>query len=501
MTRSPLTCLLPLCFCLLAVGCVTTEVDPAENNPNLNNRVQPDIGLPDFGTDAGEDLLDDATPEDASADTRGEDAAEDDSDDSVSLDMSADAAQDEEVDQPTLSQCEQDLSVGTQIQIDTSGNVPQYYARTAFDGKGVWVTYARRRAQGASHLDIYASHYNCGGVQDVAPVLLSTTQGTTSHMQPIVTVSDERAMFTWLSEDRSTNTWSVRMRTLDPSGAPTTNASFDVTPKAGNGQNISQLIWELDAAPLSGGKQVLTASYYDMAAGAFQVVANRVGFDGALIGGNMFPKIDKAVSQGDPTVGTDDQDNVYIAYTRATKQGPSPANEGDIVYTRFLTGADTPESPTPFAANPASSDDGHLARYSKDRVPGQELYLSFMTQDNDDILVKDGNINASLSVASFGGGGYDSRPSTAAKAGGGAVAWLKATTSLQNHDLYVAPFGFANNILSKGPFQRISLSDPARTAGDIGTDITHVAGDTYFVTWVEGPSAATTVVKGLFVQF
>lgn len=513
MTRTIHSALFPLLFCLLAAGCVTTEVDPAENNPNPNNRNRPDIGLPDFGGDSSLDDSGDQGIADTTADTA-TDTAADSVEDTTSLDATPDSTSadstpdtntdmvtDEEPDQVTMTECERTLTVGPAIQVDTSGNVPQYYARTAFDGSGVWVTYARRRMAGASFLDIYAARYGCDGVQTVSPTLISTSQAEYSHMQPIVTVSGEQAMFTWMAEERSTNTWSVRMRTMSKMGAPLTRSEIDITPKGGNGQNISQLIWELDAAPLSGGQQVITASYYDVVAGAFQVVANRINTGGGQVGGNMFPKVDKAISQGDPTVGTDDQDNVYIAYTRATIQGSSPANQGDIVYTKFLAGVDTPTSATPFVANPSTSDDGHLARYSKDRAPGGELYLSFMTQDNDDVMVKDGNINASLSIGTLGGNGYDSRPSTASKVGGGAVAWLKATTSLQNHNLYVAPFDFTNNVINTGNVKQISLSAPARSAGDIGTDITHVVGNTYFVTWTEGQTAGNTLVKGQFVQF
>ena len=129
------------------------------------------------------------------------------------------------------------------------------------------------------------------------------------------------------------------------------------------------------------------------------------------------------------------------------------------------------------------------------------MYLAFQTDQNNNILIKDGAFGAPLSFGEAGQSGRaDLRPNVAARMGGGAMAWLRADPSPTKNLLFAQPFNKSAGQISMGSAKQIPIGQPVRAAGNYGASISHISGTTYFISWSEGSTNSDATLKGRFVD-
>lgn len=503
MNTSALTLLAPLaCIALVfSTGCPSSDIDEPTPNPTpkTNNRQQPDIGLPDMADMTN----DDGGNVDMNGDMVGDIASDmTQTEDMNTMDMSTEDMQDMPEDMPQAQGCRDIIKYNTTFELDNSGVIPHYYGRAAYDGTGVWMTYVRPQSATVRDMNVYALKLNCDGTIAV-PSFQVNSISNSKDMHSSIAIGESSVFIAWTKE-QDNNVHHVYMRAFAFDGTPHTSSAKNVTPlDVDNTNNISKLIWETDIAALPGDRAVVVASYFADESGSFQTVAQRIDKLGERVGPALFPKKDKGVDQTRPSVAALADGTIYVAYTRAKGAvNGMPAIEPRVVYAKFAPNAVSPDPAGPFPANPGSVAQNDIGRYSKEQLPSGEVYLAIQTGENNNILVKDGAFGAPLSIATAGDNSrYDHRPSIAAEAGGGAIAWFRANPTPIKNDVYVQSFTNNAGNITLGSINRIPISDFGKPAGNEGANIISLGNGNYFVTWSEGSTSSDAKIKGRFIKF
>lgn len=402
-----------------------------------------------------------------------------------------------------LSGCPGQLVTNKSFALHPSGFEGQLYSRSAFDGEGVWVVYAMREAPEVGTPDIWATRIACDGTALVPPIEIGNLASGIQEAHPAIAVRGKHVYMAWIEDTSSQDR--VMMRSFAIDGTPLQTVPVDITPQQG-GVAISGLFNELDLAALPGDEAAIAVSHYSTPASAFQVSIQRVDSMGNLLGMPMEPIEEKGVSQTRPSITALTDGTIYVSWSRykpADTNAGTPEEPNRVVYTRFAPGASEAESGGPFPAQPGSSTDNQLSRYSKELTSNDRVFLTFQSDStgSNDILIKDGSFGANLTSGFVGNSGYDLRPSVASRRDGlgGAVTWYRANPNPTQNEVHIQRFDLtASGAFQFGPDVKITTANPAHAP--FGPSITYISQNTYFVTWQEGASASRAVVMGRFVD-
>lgn len=487
--------------CLFLSACATDEVQPGEDSNNTKNNVRPslDLSIADMGDKLDMPAVDMKQEPDAAQDMQQppQDMGQDQGP-GEDMNTMEDMATEDMTPAPVT--CAQRLKLDTSFTLDTSGVIPQYYTRTAFDGDQVWVVYARPESATVRTSNVYATKLRCDGSVSIPSFKVNTDTGT-QNREPNIAIGDSSIFISYGKEVNGAQR--VYMRVLDREGNPRGNTEHDITPLAVDGVSpISNTVWESDLAALPMDQAVLTASYGSSEAAAFQVVAQRVNASGQRLEDPIFPKKEKSVDQTRPSITALLDGTIYISWSRyKAAQNGMPEETQRVVYAKFEPKATTADTSGPFPAQPASTAKNEISRYSKERLASDEVYLAFQTDQNNNILLKDGAFGAPLSFGEAGQSGrLDLRPHVTAKLGGGALAWLRADPSPTKSLLFAQAFNKSAGQVSMGSAKQIPTNQPVRAAGNYGVSISHISGTSYFISWSEGSTSSDATLKGRFVD-
>jgi hypothetical protein len=127
------------------------------------------------------------------------------------------------------------------------------------------------------------------------------------------------------------------------------------------------------------------------------------------------------------------------------------------------------------------------------------IYLTYTNEGRSKNKIDLMNIGkAKQPIIDFGGSNVASRPNVAvADDNGGAVSWLVGEPSPAKGQLVLQGFKDKKSAtMRKG--------SPLKVAENVipsaGSGVTHIAEDTYFVTWSEGSRSLQSQIQGRFVQ-
>jgi hypothetical protein len=450
-----------------------------------------DIGGRD-ATDAADTASD--APEDAGDASDATDTADDATDAADATDDAGDATADVT---PAPKGCTGTATVGTNYTLDTTGPAGQFYSRAAFDGDGVWVSYARPESMGAGEEDVYALRVLCDGTTGVGPIQVNTSAAGIRDYHPSVDVQDGTVYVAWTTEDPSTGVKTVSYRTYQTDGTPIMTASADVTPQSTDGSPISEMIWETDVAGLPDGGAIVVASYgSERTDYGFQVVVQHVDVNGNLVGSAVDAYSTTQADQKTPMVAARSLSDVWVSWTRS-EGFAGPAN---VVYRTIDMTNPQQVAPSAVASNQTMSP-GAPAPFGEPLASSGEVFVAHNAASYGVRLTSLGTATAS-DIQASPSGGYHLRPSIATGPGGGMLAWYKADPSPVTNAVIVQPFTYSAAAgVSAGAEKTVPLNDPSHAArAPYGPSIVHVGGDIYFVMWSEGPQANQSRLVGRFVQ-
>jgi hypothetical protein len=500
----------------LAMGAGCSDDAVGTNNGGQNN---PRNGVPDTSLDGlsstdGGDTTPDAADTTAAPDT-GDSGATDATDSSAATDTvddvtdaadmsdttdtanTADTADTAPDASPVPKGCTATATVGVTYPLDTNGPDGQLYARAAFDGDGVWLSYTRRESAGAGDEDVYAVRILCDGTIGVGPVKVNTTGAGVRDYDPSVDVRDEKVYVAWITEDPSTGNKSISYRTYNVDGTPIMSAPADVTPQNADGSAISELIWETDVAGLPDGGAIVVASYSSEESDyGFQVIVQQVDENGNRVGAPVNPYSNKMADQTTPMVAADTLTKVWVSWTRSEGfSGPH-----DVVYRSIDMTNPQQATPTKVASNQTTNPSAP-APFGEPLADSGEVFVAHTSAAYGARLASLGTATAS-DIQASPSGGFHLRPSIATGPGGGMLAWYEANSTPIANKVIVQPFSYnASTGVSAGSTLTIPLSNPNDAARPpYGPSIVHTGGGIYFVSWNEGPSAGEARLMGRFIQ-
>ena len=461
-----------------ADGAVDSRADALSSDQNAGIDAGRDAETGDLAQDSGGGEDDGTTEEDSGDDLGGQDSG------------------------PVAQTCMNRAVMNQTFAAHTGGFDGQLYSRAAYDGRGIWVVFAMRETAETGTTDIWATRLDCDGSALLAPFKVSDPVIGVLEVYPVIAQRDGAIFIAWVEDTSSTD--QVKMRAFDADGSPRQSAAMAITPSVG-GAPVSGLLKEIDIAAVSSDEAALSATFYSLTDGNDQIAVQRFRDDGTLLGEAFQPVQEKNVQQSKPSITALNDGTLHVAWTRYKPADPSTgaaAQPHRVVSTRIAPGALVADLGGPFAADPASTLDNQLGRYSKEITAQDRVYLAFQSDStgSNDILLKREAFGPSLSVASVGNSGFDLRPSVSAREDGlsGAVTWFRVLSSISQGEIHVQRFdASATGQLSFGADMTIPTIDPARAP--YGPTITHLFGDVYFVGWQEGPSASKARVMGRLI--
>ena len=384
------------------------------------------------------------------------------------------------------------------ITVDAQGRSGQFYSSAAFDGNATWVVYNRPESETVDDEAMFVARIACDGTFDVEPLQISESSSDRRNYHPAIVAHDGRVHVVWVSQPNDANPKAIKYMWFRADGTPGLIEPADVTP-TGQFDPVSETIWELDIAAYSTGATVVAS-----AGGAeWQAVAQRFGFDGLRVGPAFYPFPNKGVNQTRPTITARPDGELFIAWTRyvpADTVMGTPEDPDRTVMVSIPAGATEAEQTAPFPAAPLSGKNT-ISRFAKDPGPDGELFLAFQVQTDTTatIAVRDGSRFDTVTNTTVGTQGYiNFRPSVAASADGGAVAWFRYRASPINNEVVIQGFTSENGGFANLP--AVDVPVEAKAIPPNGPGLAQVSGSTYAVTWSDGETAPQARVKLRFVN-
>lgn len=389
--------------------------------------------------------------------------------------------------------CTDGAQIDVTFDIDPGEFAGQFYARTAWDGRGAWVVYNRPDSSGPeTPEEIFAARIGCDGEVEHGPLRLSTANGARNYM-PIVASRGGITHVAWVQQGANPDT--ILLQLLSDDGTVVLSEPADITPTVA-GEPVSGLVWEPDLAVWEDGTGVVAVSAG--AFGAFQIVLQRYDESGVASGDAITPYPEASVDQKRPTLAADPDGTLFLGWTRykpEDAEAGTPEEPERVVLTSIPAGANMVFPASPLPARPLTTPNP-IARYAREPGPTGAFFLAFQVTEasRQDILVRDGSDFQTAAVGAFGSMGYANfRPSIAAGKAGGVLAWYRYNQTPLQNDVMVHPFDF-NGEFAPGAEQTIETDTPG--VPPYGPDITWAGGNLYFVVWGEGSIAPEARVKG-----
>jgi hypothetical protein len=201
---------------------------------------------------------------------------------------------------------------------DADGPDTQIHGSGAFDGDKIWMAWSR--PDDMSLFDIYLAAFSCDGSVAVAP--FEITQADDNELNPILSVSGDRLMVAWTSDNSTgVDNLDIRYRLFDLEGAPMGNvvelaANRQGVPVTGNALNP-------DLAATADG-WILGGIWGHQDAPAFQGFVVALDQDGAVQGEAEDLALDTAATQTHVAVAAEGS-AVHLAWQEETAMSTAPS--------------------------------------------------------------------------------------------------------------------------------------------------------------------------------
>jgi DNA uptake protein ComE-like DNA-binding protein len=401
-----------------------------------------------------------------------------------------------------LSQaCLNRIEAGETFSLDPSSPRGHLYESAIFDNKsGVWVTYTRP-TQTSDNSAVFAAKIECNGKIKIGPKKISEADSGRAY-GVAADVAGEYLYLAWNTETiAGGNTQTAQMQILHTgTGKRLFRKAKDVSPEAPNAnESISPTVWQLDVAGLDNGGAVITGSYLTDR-GEPRVFVQRIDKTGNLAGSVLRVDPKKDVRQVKPSITATSETRVYITWQRTEPGDPLVERDDkrsrDVVYRAVdLSNKDMGEVKKAGSFYSSQHSTPQLSSFAEtDRI-----YLTYTNEGRSKNKIDLMNIGkAKQPIIDFGGSNVASRPNVAvADDNGGAVSWLVGEPSPAKGQLVLQGFKDKKSAtMRKG--------SPLKVAENVipsaGSGVTHIAEDTYFVTWSEGSRSLQSQIQGRFVQ-
>jgi len=435
----------------------------------------------------------------------------DDAPDSVSLDAGADAidiadaSQVEDVAQS--SECPVSDGQGV-LEIDRGRVTPQFQARAAFDGAGIWVVYVRTAApspEGSTEQarDIIATRISCAGDVLVAPFAVNETPIHSANPTPSIDIKRDTVYLAWNSKSAwSSPTHQILYRTLSVGGdalmAAEKRVNFNAnTPNA----RVSDSVTESDIVALNQGGALVVGSTFDTA--ERRVFFQRLDDLGESVGPAVPVDLASESFQTRPAISVDSSDHIWVSWQNSS-YGQDSYGPNYTAYRRF--DIDAPEAPSAVELLQISSPKDRRARITKQVPHAEAIYFSAVTDEYGSHRVVLQNAAADTDYLLLGQEAVtNDHPAVVAAADGGAVVWFVRNIRAEvvgEKMLILQPFMRDGEHLRVGAPVEVAalITDVVNGEHRGGPDIVHLGQDDYFVLWHEGSDARKSKVRGRFIK-
>ncbi|TDP77514.1 hypothetical protein [Bradymonas sediminis] len=437
----------------------------------------------------------------------------DDAPDAVSLDTGADgididiadASQAEDVAQASDCQVGDGLGV---LEVDRGRVTPQFQARAAFDGAGIWVVYVRTSAQSPEGSieqarDIIATRISCAGEVLVAPFAVNENPIHVESPTPSIDVKRDTVYLAWNSKSAwSSPAHQIYFRTLSVGGDALMPAERLVnfngsTPNA----RVSDSVTESDIVALNQGGALVVGSTFDMA--ERRVFFQRLDDLGESVGPAVPVDLASDSFQTRPAISVDPSDHVWVSW-QSLSYGQDSYGPNYTAYRSF--DIDAPEAPSAVELLQISSPKDRRARISRQIPHAESVYLASVTDEYGSHRIALLNAATDTDYLLLGQEAVtNDYPAVVSWGGGGAVAWFVRDIRSEELDekvLLLQPFRPDGAHIQVGAPVEVAVlrTDVINGEHRGGPDIVHLGQDDYFVLWHEGSDARKSKVRGRFVK-
>jgi hypothetical protein len=268
--------------------------------------------------------------------------------------------------------CESQIPFDQAITID-SESITQIHGAAVFANDSLWITYNRPRPD---HLfDVYVTQIACDGSTKLEPLRVSTSTAR-NDVEPQILALDDRLVIAWSSDNQTgINNLDIWYRLYNLDGSPMGDETLLQMTR--NGIEEPGNAWMPKLAKHGDGF-VIAGSWGHSATNRFAVFVQRLSRDGQLLGETMDAVLEPETSQLWPSVATDADGALRLAWTRSPDN-----NKGmvDLVYTtRIVANSTIAETPQLVIAAPSSggnlSKDGSLISFSRTNVSGSTVFIA-----------------------------------------------------------------------------------------------------------------------------
>lgn len=349
----------------------------------------------------------------------------------------------------------------------------QIHPEALFDGEAIWVAFSVPEEGDTGLFDIFAVRLGCDGSAVTPPFRVNTTVAP-NDIDPVMAMAGDRVLVAWTSDDGTgVNNLDVRYRLFDADGSPRGDDRILETTRGG--APVPGNVAQPSVVGLSTGGFAVAAVRGLDAAMRFQVFVQRLDADGALDGEAVDGFFEPMVSQGNPSLAEAPDGTLHLAWV-----GGDDADTEQVVLKVVDDGS----------AVPGKAIDGFVAtRGPSLAFCGEDLHLAASAggAGQSDVVVDD---RARAARETLGARGeLDHSPNLVVDGDAVAVAWLRVIGGIRN-GVHVAPLVRGESGLAAGAARELPLVEPS---APYGVALTHVAGDVWFVAWVEGISPAFRV--------
>lgn len=344
------------------------------------------------------------------------------------------------------------------FEVDPQGPDTQIHATSAFDGTTIWVAYSR--PDGGSLFDNYLVGMACDRSLVAGPT--EVTQSDDNELDPVVSVSGDRLIVAWTSDNGTggTSNLDIRYRIYDLAGTPVTDALELAASR--NGMPVTGNALDPALFPTDEGWRMAGAWGHDDAPG-FQAFVVAIDRDGVVQGDAEDADLDPQVGQTRPAVAVDGA-GVHLVWQEDTVMGMFPE-----AWARPPGGAAT------LLASPGARPDV---------APGPWFAWD---GDGSDVVVR----TPAGSDVPLGLAGLVHNPSLAVAEGGAAISWMALVSGIDNR-VQVARLGDTGEL---GPAHALG-TDQVPSVYPI--DLTMIDADHGVVVYQDGDNPAFRVKAELF---
>lgn len=398
----------------------------------------------------------------------------------ASADAEVDAALDAGTDAPVGPTC--DAPVEGTLAVDPEGGDTQIYSSIAWGDDGAWIAYCRPEESGTGLFDVLVTKLGCDGATLVAPVVVS---GTGNDIAPSLARSGDRLLVAWMRDrGEGMDNLDIVYRVVDRDGVPLGDAET-VLETTREGVPVPGNALDATVAARPDGF-VLAGARSDDELSTFQVFAQEMDPDGALVGEATDAVLEPGVTQEQPAVAVGSDGRAWLAWVRDDGEARQvmfrALGEGASAEQAFadVVGSEAPA----FAIDPADPARAWLAA-TVDRRVRVDVMLTDVGRPAGD--------RPAIAVADAGE--TEHTPALVATAGGGAVLLHRVISGIQN-EVSLVPFHLDADAPVADP--EVSLAR-ARPAGPYPLGLAAVADAVWLATWSDGTSPAFRL-RGRFVS-